>query len=390
MTYTNAEKMIENAPNIGSPDAAKQILWLLKNPEKKLQIIKVLGESGKSSVCSLLSAAISAAGYRVGRLTTPHIHSVRESVCVCERPVSIELFTNAAENVSKQVTALRKSEESADTVPSQSDLLLTTALCAFDESDCDVAIIEVARNESFSCIDEPIISVITSTSDTRTAREICLRLDRQSGEIITAMQSREVYRIIFDKCAEINKRLTMPLRNAFIFMSASVKRIEFTYNGTVHSVGTGAYYQIYNLLTVIEAVEALNRLGFNIPSTEICSAVLSRGIPLRFEIISVMPTIIIDRADDENRRRRLIESLKILSTFTNDKPTVICESGKRKIAEEFALMSRDIATKEIPIKTARKELRSMLSGLSDSDTLIILGSSQYCEQMAKITKDILM
>ena len=35
MTYTNAEKMIENAPNIGSPDAAKQILGLLKNPEKK-------------------------------------------------------------------------------------------------------------------------------------------------------------------------------------------------------------------------------------------------------------------------------------------------------------------------------------------------------------------
>lgn len=390
MTYTNAEKMIENAPNSGSPDAAKQIFGLLKNPEKKLQIIKVMGESGKSSVCSLLSAAISAAGYRVGRLTTPFIHSVRESICICEKPISIELFTNSAEKVSKQIAVLNKSEESADVIPSQSDLLIATALCAFAESDCDVAIIEVARNESYPCIEEPIISVITSISDARVAREICIRLDRQSGEVITAMQSRDVYKVIFDQCAEINKRLTMPLRNAFIFMSASVKRIEFTYNGTVYSVGTGAYYQIYNLLTVIEAVEALNRLGFNIPSTEICSAILSQGIPLRFEIISVMPTIIIDRADDESRRRRLIESLKILNTFISDKPTVICESGKRKISEEFALMSHDITATEILLKTARKELRPMLSGLDDSDTIIILGSSQYCEQMAKITKDILM
>ncbi len=390
MIYTNAEKMIQNAPDIGSPDAARQILGLLKNPEKKLKIIKVFGESGKSSVCTLLSAAISAAGYRVGRLTTPYINSVRDSLCVCERPVAIEIFTNSAEKVSKQVAALKKSEEYADTAPSQSDLLITTALCAFAESDCDVAIIEVTGNESYSCIDEPIISVITSTSDIRTAREICVKLDRLSGEVVTAMQSREVYKIIFDKCAEINKRLTMPLRNAFIFMSASVKRIEFTYNGTVYSVGTGAYYQIYNLLTVIEAVEALNRLGFNIPSTEICSAVLGHGIPLRFEMISVMPTIIIDRADDENRRRRLIESLKILSTFISDKPTVICESGKRRLSEEFALMSRDISATEISAKTARKELRPILSGLNDSDTLIILGSSQYCEQMAKITKDILM
>ena len=390
MTYTNAEKMIENAPSVTSPEAAKRILGLLKNPEKKIRIIKVLGESGKSSVCTLLSAAISAAGYRVGRLTTPFVHSVRENICVCEKPISIELFTNSAEKVSKLVSGLKKTEEENNIPPSKSDLLIATALCAFDESDCDVAIIEQGENESYLYPDEPIISVVTSTSDADLMKSICAKLDRQSGEVISAMQSREIYKIIFDKCAEINKRLTMPLRNAFIFMSASIKRIEFTYNGKVYSVGTGAYYQIYNFLTVIEAVGALNRLGFKIASTEICSAILGQGIPLRFETVSILPTIIIDRADSQIRQRRLIESLKILGSFINDRPTVICENSKRKISEEFALMNREATVIEISLKTARKELRPILSALSDDDTLIILGSSQYCEQMSKITKELLM
>ena len=182
----------------------------------------------------------------------------------------------------------------------------------------------------------------------------------------------------------------MPLRNAFIFMSASLKRIEFTYQTKLYSIGTGAYYQIYNMLTVIEAAEALSRLGFKISNVDICSAVLGQGIPLRFEMLSVMPTIIVDRADSESRRRRLIETLKMQSSFINKNPTVICEGGRRRISEEFALMGRDARVTEIAEKGARKTLRQLISTLDENDTVIISGTSEYCEQITKITKEILM
>lgn len=387
MTYTNAEKMILGGAETSSPDAAKRICALLDSPEKKLRIIKVFGESGKSSSVILLSAAISAAGYRVGRIATPFIGSVRESVCVNEKPLSIELFSSSAEKTKNAVSQIRK--ESPEFTVSGEDLLLTTALCAFNECDCDFAVIETGTAPC-SCIEDPLISVITTVNDINTAQSICARLDRQTGEVITAMQSREIYKIIFDKCAQINKRLSMPLRNSFIFMSASLKRIEFTYNTKQYSIGTGAYYQIYNLLTVIEAAEALTRLGFKIPSVEICSAVLGRGIPLRFEMLSVMPTVIIDRADSESKRRRLIETLKMQGAFSGTRPTVICESGKRKTAEEFSMMGLDATVTLLPEKDAKKAFRSLRAQLDENSVTIILGSSPYCEKISKIIKDSLM
>lgn len=387
MTYTNAEKMILAAPHISSPDAAKKLCAALDSPEKRTRVIKVMGESGKSSTVILLSAAVSAAGYRVGRLTTPFIHSVRESVCVDEKPISIDLFTDSAEKVKNAIAEVRK--EDADFSPSAQDMLIAIALLAFDACNCDFAIIET-DTAAYSAIDAPLLTIITTINDQKAAREICARLDRQTGETVTAMQSREIYKIIFDKCAEINCRLSMPLRNAFIFMSASLKRIEFTYQTKLYSIGTGAYYQIYNMLTVIEAAEALSRLGFRISNVDICSAVLGQGIPLRFEMLSVMPTIIVDRADSENRRRRLIETLKMQSSFISKNPTVICEGGRRRISEEFALMGRDAKVTEIAEKGARKTLRELISTLGENDTVIISGTSEYCEQISKITKEILM
>ena len=387
MTYTNAEKMILTAQATGSADTAKRLCAALDNPERRTKVIKILGESGKSSTAILLSATISAAGYRAGRLTVPHVHSVRESICVDEKPISIELYTSSAEKVKNAISEIKKDD--ADFSPSAYDMLLAIAFCAFLECDCDFALIE-ASNGAYSAVDDPILSVITTIDDQRTAKEICARLDRQTGETVTAMQSREVYKTIFDKCAEINCRLSMPLRNSFIFMSASLKRVEFTYNTKLYSLGTGAYYQVYNLLTVIEAAEALTRLGFKISNVEICSAVLGQGIPLRFEAISVMPTIIVDRADTESRRRRLIETLKMQSGFISKKPVVICESNKRRIYEEFSLMGRDVKVSEIGENGARKAIKALLSELDEDDTVIILGSSAYCEQISKITKEILM
>ncbi len=390
MTSTNAEKMITKATATDSVENLGKLLKKLGNPEKKLGIIKVLGESGKSSVCALLSAVLSAAGYRVGRLVTPIIHSVPTSICVSERHVSIDRFTDSASNVHKAVMDLKKESE-ADFELSASDLLFATAFDVFYETDCDFAVIEIPiGNLSHIVFGKPLISVITSTSDALAARSVCARIDRDSGEVVTAIQNRDVYDVIFNKCAEINCRLSMPLKKAFHVMSSSVKRTDFTYHGTAYSVAGGAYYQIENLLTVFEATEALRRNGIKIPGTDICSSVLGEEMPLRFEPISVMPTIIVDRADTDSRRMALLNALKKLEMFISKKPIVICERQNQVIQEDFTAFGFDVAVVEIPKQGTRKLLRPILKELGESDTVIVLGSSAYCEHMAKIIREILM
>ena len=392
MTYTNAEKMILNAKSSGSESYLSALLNKLSNPHKNIGIIKVFGGSGKSSVCSLLSAVLSAAGYRVGCLTTPFIQSARNSIRVCEKAVSIEHFTNSAEKVYRAIVDSKKEcEQGKEFAPSQGDILLATAFTAFEDAACDLAIIEIGGcGRSHSFLERPIISVITTVQDSETSSAICAQLDRESGEIITALQSRDIYKMIFDKCANLNRRLTMPLKNSFVFMETSIKHMEFTYKGNPYSIGCGAYYQTHNLLTVYETVEALRRAGLKIPGTDICSAVLNEGFPLRFELISVLPTIIVDRADTEGRQKSLIESLKMLNEHISKAPIFVCENKSRNFSELLATQSFDTVITEMSTKGIRKPLRELIASLKESDTLIITGSSEYCEQIAKLTKEFLM
>ena len=392
MTYTNAEKLIKCAKGTDSADNLGKLLGCLGNPEKKLGIIKIFGGSGKSSVCTMLSAVLSAAGYKVGRLTTPLIHSVPNNIRIYEKPTSIEFFTKSADKVNKILLNIKKSdEEYSDLAFSANDLLFATALTAFADADCDYALIEVpTENISHTVFSSPIISIISTSADVNIAKSICARLDRDSKEVITAIQSREVYKLISDKCAEINTRLSMPLKNAFLFMSATVKHAEFTYGGKVFTVGCGSYYQVQNMLTVLEAVAALKRCGLKIAGTDVCSAVLSEGIPLRFEVISILPTIIIDRADTKERRNALIESLKKLDSQISVSPIVICDGDRKNISEEFFAAGYRASLNEANTKELKKSLREILPNLDESSTLIILGSSKYCEEASKHTREFLM
>lgn len=392
MTHTNAEKMIKNASMTDFADDLGQILNRLDNPEKKVGIIKIYGSSGKSSVCALLSAVLSAAGYKVGRLTTPFVHSVQDSICIYEKPIPIDFFTKSADKVYKAVSNVRKSREiDEDFAPSKHSLLFATALSAFADADCDYAVMEIpADNISHTAFNSPIISVISSTDSEDDAKSICARLDRNSKEVVSALQTKEIYKLISDKCAEINTRLTIPIKNSFIFMRSAIKHMEFTYNGKIYSNGCGAYYQTYNMLTVLEATEALRRCGIKIPGTDICSAVLCEGVPLCFEIISIMPTIIVDRANTAKRRKALIESLKKLEGHISANPTVICEDNKKSIADEFIAADYHAEVHKIDVKEMKKHLRAIYPTLNENSTLIIIGSSEYCEHTAKLIREILM
>ena len=54
-------------------DRILALLEQLGNPHQQVPIIHVAGTNGKGSVCAYLSSVLAAAGYRVGRYTSPHL-----------------------------------------------------------------------------------------------------------------------------------------------------------------------------------------------------------------------------------------------------------------------------------------------------------------------------
>ncbi len=69
-------------------EAMRRALEVLGNPQKKVRAIHVAGTNGKGAVCALLDAALSSAGYEVGRYTSPHLVSLNERFFLKGDPVS--------------------------------------------------------------------------------------------------------------------------------------------------------------------------------------------------------------------------------------------------------------------------------------------------------------
>lgn len=104
----------------------------LLNPEAV--VISVAGTNGKGSSVAMLSAILSAAGYRVGTYTSPHIIRFNERIKIDDKPVSDRLIIDAFSSIEAQ---------RQDTKLTFFEFSTLAALKIFNESQLDVIVLEV-------------------------------------------------------------------------------------------------------------------------------------------------------------------------------------------------------------------------------------------------------
>ena len=141
-------------------EAIEQLLADLGNPHQRVPIIHVAGSNGKGSVCAYLSAMLAAAGYRVGRYTSPHLINWQERLCLNEQPIA----TSDLEQLLQQVIAAIQPNKSS---PTQFEVITAAAWLYFAQQQVDIAVIEVGlggRLDATNVCDRPLISIITSIS----------------------------------------------------------------------------------------------------------------------------------------------------------------------------------------------------------------------------------
>ena len=138
----------------------KKLLVDLDNPQDKVPIIHVAGTNGKGSVCSFLSSILTAAGYRVGRYTSPHLVDWTERIHLNEQAIE----TSSLIHVLQQVIAKANLAEST---PTQFEVITAAAWLYFAQSQVDLAVMEVGlggRLDATNVCDRPLVSIITSIS----------------------------------------------------------------------------------------------------------------------------------------------------------------------------------------------------------------------------------
>ncbi len=142
-------------------DRIQYLLNRLGNPQHQVQIVHVAGTNGKGSVCAYVASVLHAAGYRVGRYTSPHLLIWNERICIDQTPISDEALWQHL-----QLVAAAIDNAEAET-PTQFEVFTAAAWSYFAAQAVDIAVIEVGlggRLDATNVCPEPLVSAIVSLS----------------------------------------------------------------------------------------------------------------------------------------------------------------------------------------------------------------------------------
>ncbi len=147
-------------------EASIQLLQALDNPHDRTPIVHVAGTNGKGSVCAYISAILTAAGYRTGRYTSPHLVSWTERISVNDQPIDREDLWQVLQQVKAAIDPAQPS-------PTQFEVFTAAMWLYFAQRKVDIAVIEVGlggRLDATNVLDEALVSVITSIGLDHTER----------------------------------------------------------------------------------------------------------------------------------------------------------------------------------------------------------------------------
>lgn len=160
MSETVAGRILEDLERSGirlGLRTVRAVLAARGEPQRAYRSVLVAGTNGKGSTASLLAAMATAAGYRTGLYTSPHLEHVCERIRVDGIAVGEE---ELGAELSEIVELARRETGSA---PTHFEALTAAALGLFRDHGVELALLEVGlggRLDATNVVD-PVLSVIT-------------------------------------------------------------------------------------------------------------------------------------------------------------------------------------------------------------------------------------
>jgi len=123
-------------------------------------VVLVAGSNGKGSTSALLAAMATAAGYRTGHYTSPHLETVEERLQIDGHPIASDRLGDLLEEI------VDAAERASGAPPTYFEALTVAAFKWFAEEEVDLAVVEVGLGGRLDATNlaEPILSLVTSIS----------------------------------------------------------------------------------------------------------------------------------------------------------------------------------------------------------------------------------
>jgi dihydrofolate synthase/folylpolyglutamate synthase len=303
----------------------RDILKGLGNPQDKYASIHVAGTNGKGSVASALAAILSAAGYKTGLYTSPHLVRFNERIAVNNRPISDKNVVAAYQAVRHVHRGRRE--------PTFFEFSTAMALYEFGRQNVDWAVIETGMGGRLDAtnIIKPVLSIVTNISVehrdylgntiVQIAREKAGIIKRRTP-VVTGTRKSQALAVIEKVAAE---KAAPVYRLAKDFKVRKNSSGTFTYYGVQNTwrglkVGLRGSHQVENAALVLAASEILHRKKIHLPVDSIREGLEKIQWPGRLEVVSTNPLILLDGAHNLTAARNLT---KYLSTHLKNRAIIL-------------------------------------------------------------------
>lgn len=394
MNENNAIKYVRNGEKTSSPhtpEHTKQLLHALGDPTRKMKVIKVYGEVGKSVLCARLCRMLTDARYSVGLISLTHAESAsKDSILMNGSPISGERFTQSVNRMAEALQTLPAS----DITPTSEELLLVSGILCLEALGCNILILEIASipHSAVLALNTPLLNVITKIHTPPVANTVCSLFDKTSEETVSVLQSPEVVRILTERCAQVNCRLTFPIKSNFYHMEHTLAKIRFFYDKQEYVLSSGALYEIDTALGLIEGYRALTRRGLRLLPTELANALYANADKGHFSIFSVTPTILLDCATTPASLSSLFETLRLHEdVLGNEFDAWTAPAYAETVTEAFLKENtpRLCSLLTIDEKNPYKAVKLALRNRVNDRPIIVLGDSIFLAYIDRTLKGFL-
>ncbi|HEX7542298.1 MAG TPA: folylpolyglutamate synthase/dihydrofolate synthase family protein, partial [Anaerolineales bacterium] len=320
------------------------LMALLGSPEQKYPSLHVAGTKGKGSTSALMASALTAAGYKTGLYTSPHLQDYVERIQIDGRPISHAQLVKLVEQVKPHVAA----------VPKLTTFEITTALgfLHFAQQNVEAAVIEVGLGGRLDATNVviPRVSVITSLSYDHMAvlgNTLTLIAGEKAGiikpgiPVVSSPQKDEALAVLERVAGERHAPLILVGREVLFAAGehsldgqtltvsrkqkaeGSKQETENNQESVILCVPLLGQHQVANAAT---AYAALKASGLNISDEAIAKGFAGVKWPCRFEIVSRPvprfpspvrepglprePTVILDSAHNQDSFEKLAQTLE--------------------------------------------------------------------------------
>jgi dihydrofolate synthase/folylpolyglutamate synthase len=314
----------------------RDLLERLGNPHHGMSIAHLAGTKGKGSTAALLGEILTAAGYRTGIFSSPHLERLEERMSidgnVCPSAELVEMI----DHLRPAVGEMDVRQRNQDGGPTFFEITTALAMLHFRRNAVDFAIFEVGmggRLDSTNVCD-PLVSVITSISLDHTTQlgNTLGQIAREKAGIIkpgipviSGVADPEPRGVIRQIAAERDCHLT-ELGRDFHFgyqspnrwdLAEPIARMQF--RSTTSNWEPGdlqlrllGQHQAANAALAIATAHQLIESGLEITEHAIRRGLRQARIPARIELVGIRPFVIVDAAHNVASIQALVETIRAI------------------------------------------------------------------------------